>query len=241
MREFFVDEVVKVPFQMFGSVHFFITVATIVLFAGIVFFRNEIKKIPDKWKERIRIFILLVLYLNMAIYYNGYAHYGVYNVKVHLPLHLCFIGGFSFMYALLTKNVKVYKFAYFISFVGPLPAMIWPDLKSVDSYVFFQYIISHHFYLLSTVFIYYLYDIKITKKDMWKIFWITNGIILFMAIFNQTFGTNYIMLKGLPERFLNLYPFLRNLDHPILLLELSGIIGMYISYLFAYYNEKGRN
>lgn len=238
MREFFVDEVVGIPFSMFCKIHLILIMMTVFLFFLIVINQKRIFALKERTKKKIRIIVAIIMFLNMVIYYNGFAYYEIYDVKEHLPLHLCFIAGFTYMFALITGNAKLYKITYFLSFVGPLPAILWPDIRSVDSFIFIQFIISHHFFLLSSFFLYYAYNIQITKKDMWKTFFITNAIFLFMIGFNSVFGTNYIMSKSFPEPFLNVYPFLRSFDYPVLLLELAGFIVMWIAYIPVYFRNK---
>ena len=171
MREFFVDNHVGIPFYMFSWIHFLLIILTSIIVYIIYKFRNDIRNI--KMKKKIRYVIALIMFLNMTIYYGAYVYYGVYNWKVHLPLHLCFISGYLFMYALVCNNIKLRKLAYFMAFIGPLPAIIWSDLNSVDSFVFIQFIISHHFFLCANLFVYYMDNLSINISDVKKI---TDGI-----------------------------------------------------------------
>lgn len=238
MKTFFVGESPHFLFQLFGPIH--ITCILLVVIGLYLIYRNR-KKIANmdlKVKDRIRIFIVILLFLNMTIYYLSKLYYGTWTWKNDLPLHLCFIAGYLFMYALLTKNWKLYKITYFLSFIGPIPAILWPDLhNSLSSFVFYQQVISHHVFLLSTFFILYAYQVSFERKDVWKTI-ITLGIIFgSMSIFNHIFHTNYIFSTGLPEHVLNLYPFLRNLDNPFLLLLGSGIVLLFLAYIPVYYHN----
>lgn len=231
MREFFVDEVVGIPFHMFGMVHLILIIVTAVCFFIIYKNRNGIYHLKETTKNKIKVFTMVLMFLNMVIYYNGYAYYGVYNWKVHLPFHLCFISGFLYMYTLLTKNGKLYHLTYFLAYIGPVPAILLTDLKSIDAYVFIQFIISHHFFLLSNLFMYYAYNIKIEKKDIFRTFAIVNGIFFFMIVFNMIFDTNYLMVNGLPEAVERQFPFLKSIDHPAWILEITGILMLFLSYI----------
>lgn len=238
MREFFVDEKVGIPFQMFGMIHLFLIIVTMICFFSIYKNRNKILNLSDRIKQRFKLFTIVLMLLNMIIYYNGYAYYGVYNWKVHLPLHLCFISGFLYMFTLLTKNGKLYHLVYFLGYIGPVPAILLTDLKSVDAYVFFQFIISHHFFLLSNLFMYYAYHIRIEKKDMWRAFMIVHIIFFIMMGFNAIFDTNYLMMNGLPDAVVREFPFLKNIHSPIWVLEITGTVMLLLSYLPVYYRNQ---
>lgn len=238
MREFFVDEKIGIPFHMFGIVHLLLILITIFGFFIIYKNRNRIFMLSERKKKRVKLFVVLLMFFNMVIYYNGYAYYGVYNWKVHLPLHLCFISGFIYMYTLITSNEKLYKFAYFLGYIGPVPAILLTDLKSIDAYVFIQFIISHHFFFLSNLFMYYSSHIKIQKKDMWNTFIILNIIFIVMMLFNAVFDTNYLMMKGLPNAVINKFPFLKNIQNPVWLLEIVGTAMLLLSYLPVYVRNR---
>ena len=238
MREFFVDNHVGIPFYMFSWIHFLLIILTSIIVYIIYKFRNDIRNI--KMKKKIRYVIALIMFLNMTIYYGAYVYYGVYNWKVHLPLHLCFISGYLFMYALVCNNIKLRKLAYFMAFIGPLPAIIWSDLNSVDSFVFIQFIISHHFFLCVNLFVYYMDNLSINISDVKKVFVFVNTIFIVMLIFNVIMNTNYIMTKSFPETFLELYPFFRGIT-PIPFLEIAGIIVAFIAYIPVYYRNKENN
>lgn len=64
-----------------------------------------------------------IFFINMLLLYLFFVLKGVYSWKLHLPLHLCFISGYLFMYVLVTGNQKLFRSVYFFTWIGPLPAM----------------------------------------------------------------------------------------------------------------------
>lgn len=174
----------------------------------------------------------------MTVYYLSKIVYGVYDFKVHLPFHFCFISNYLFIFAWFFKKEKLIKITYFLGYLGPIVAMIWPDSPTYTSFVFYQFIISHHLLLMGNLFLYYAYNYKIEKKDMLKCLGFINVIFILISIFNLIFNTNYIMSNSLPEYFLNLYPIFRNLNYPALLLEISAVIIILIAYIPIYFNKK---
>ncbi len=232
MREFFLDEKPGMPFKIGDSIY--LTIILLVFLGIFIIYKNreKIKNMDVKKLKIIRIVIAIVMLVNMALYYGSYLYYGFYDWRVDLPLHLCFIAGFLFIYILLTQNKKIYKLVYFLAFLGPLPAVIWPDLKSsFDSFIFYQFIISHHLFLLANIFIFYAFNEKFNKKILIHTFLSINIIFFFIAIFNAIFDTNYIMSYNLPPHILTMYPFLKPIGYPFVVLELLGIIIILIAYI----------
>lgn len=242
IKDFFIDEKARLPFHLFGILHIALILFVVSCFVLIYCNRNRIIQMSEEKKKRLRYFVAIVMFINMAIYYGSLIYYGTYDWKADLPLHLCFISGYLYMLGLVTNSKKIYKVTYFLAFIGPLPAILWPDLvTSVDSFVFYQYIFSHHLFLISSFFFYYAYNVKIGKKDLWRIFFIANGIFIIMTGFNYLFDTNYIMSSEIPPHILKLYPFVKNFNYPIIVMELTGLIVFMLAYIPVYFRNKENN
>ena len=238
MKEFFLDENIKMPFILFGKIHIGCILILILSLFIIYLSRNKIKKIDSYKKRNIKIIMFIILSGNMLLYYGSYIYYGVYDWKVHLPLHFCFISGILFMIYLLNNKKNLYKIIFPLTFIGPLPAIFYPDLtSSFDYFVFYQYFISHHLLMIFSYFILYLDDFTIEFKDTIKTFILANIIFISMFIFNNIFNTNYIMSKKLPDFILNLYPFLRNIWPPIIL-EITGIVVLFLISILTHIKNK---
>ena len=239
MREFFLDEVPGISFNLFGITHI---MCLLVLFGGLLLiylFQDKIAKISEKDAKKIKLGMIGVWLFNRFLYVGSYIYYGIYTWKEDLPIHFCFITGYLFVLYVLTNKKSLFKLTYFMAFVGPLTATIWPDLtSSFDYYIFYEFFTSHHLFVLFVFFVYYMDKVKITKKDMWKSFTFANGVFLFAIIFNQLFGTNYIMSKELPQHVLNLYPFLEYINKPIVILEIVGFIVMLLAFIPVYFKNK---
>jgi hypothetical integral membrane protein (TIGR02206 family) len=231
MREFFLDETIGIPFVLFGWIHI---MCLTIFFISILYIynnRHKLETIDCKKKGIIKLGIVIIMFINMKLYYIPLLIYGHYDWTVHLPLHFCFIAGYLFMFALLTNNIKLYKLTYFFAFLGPLPAILWPDLKSgFDSFLFYQYFISHHFFLISNIYIFYAYNYELNINDAKRAFIAANIIFVIMGIFNALFHTNYIMTKELPAHILELYPFLSNINYPVIILQIITIILLVLAY-----------
>lgn len=220
------------PFVIFGPLHIFLLSVTVIIAVLIFKYKEKLKEF--KYKQNIRYILAAILFTNMTIYYLSLILLRNYNWKIDLPLHFCFITGYLFMYILITGNQKLYSVIYFFTFVGPLPAMIWPDLtQSYDRYIFWQFTISHNIMLLSSIYVLTVLDYKIYKKDILKAYVVGNMLVAVMAIFNGIFNTNYIMMGELPDHIYRIYPFVKYMP-PIFWLELVGLAAMAVAYIPAY-------
>ena len=146
------------------------------------------------------------------------------------------------MYILLTKNKNnLYRVIYFFTFIGPLPAILLPDItQNFNRYIFWQFFISHHLMLIFSIYSLVVFKYKVDRKDIFLTYVVGHIFILIMNIFNNIFDTNYVMLTSLPDHIYELLPFTRHL-YPIIWLELACIGALIISYIPAYIVSKNNN
>lgn len=226
----------KTNFHMFNKLHITMIIILILLSVILFFIRNKLKCF--RYKEVVRYIMGTILSLNMIIYYIGMVATNTFNIMEDLPLHLCFMTNFFMIYILFSGNKKLYKIIYFFTFIGPLPAIIWSDLRhTYDVYEFWQFIICHHLMLLTSLYLLFVLDYKVEFKDMFPAFLVGVIYVVIVNIGNNMFGTNYIMMTSLPENTLKLYPFLRNIP-AIIPLFLVGMLAFLISYIPAYVINK---
>ena len=238
LREFFVNEEPKFLFKQFGLIHIIFCLIPVIALIIIYLNRNKISKIPKEKSKKILKICAVILLLNMLIFTIGFLYYGVFDYKKHLPFHLCFIANYMFMYGILFDKEWILKYTIFLCFIGPIPAILWPDMVStIDNYEWWQYVISHHFFISVSFFSYYALGYNVNFKDYIKVFIFTNILMLIMYPFNLTFDTNYIFSTKIPDNVMILYPWLKYFP-PMLVLEVVGLI---ISGLIYYFIIRKRN
>ena len=238
LREFFVNEEPKFLFKQFGLIHIIFCLIPVIALIIIYLNRDKIAKIPKEKSKKILKVCAIILLLNMLIFTIGFLYYGVFDYKKHLPFHLCFIANYMFMYGILFDKEWILKYTIFLCFIGPIPAILWPDMVStIDNYEWWQYVISHHFFISVSFFSYYALGYNVNFKDYIKVFIFTNILMLIMYPFNLTFDTNYIFSTKIPDNVMILYPWLKYFP-PMLVLEVVGLI---ISGLIYYFIIRKRN
>lgn len=238
LREFFVNEHPHFLFKPFGLIHNIFTIIAIIAFIIIYLNRNRISKIPIKKSQIFLKTCAIILLLNMIIYTFGNLYYGSFDYREMLPFHLCFIANYMFIFAILFNKQNILKLTIFISFIGPIPAILWPNLVStIDNFNFWQLIISHHFFMNISLFSYYAYNYHVTKKDYLHTFILLNILLLIVYPFNKIFNTNYIFTNYFPPNVLDLYPWLE----PLPVIPVLEILGLTISFIIYFFLIRPRN
>ncbi len=238
MREFIVNEYPGTEFKMFGPHHLACILLVIIGLFLIYIFRNKISNLSMKTKRRILVIGALILLFNMLFYTFTNIYYGIFDYKIHLPFHLCFISNYMFIYGILFKDERILKYTFFLAFIGPIPAILWPELPSCfDYYKFWEYFMSHHLFILLSFFSYYALNYKIELKQIFKIFIFTNALIIIMMPFNHLFNMNYIYSSEIPPYIVATYPFLKYFN-PVLILEALGLVITILLYQLARLRNK---
>lgn len=219
-------------FELFGPLHFsllaFVLVATVLIYT----FREKLRAFGH-FKLLSWIFAI-ILFMNMTIYYGGLMLTGDYDIKLHLPLEFCFITGYILMYVLISKNQKIYSIIFYYTIIGPMPAMLWPNLSGTwDRYVFYQFIISHHFMILVSFYCIIVFQYEVRARDAIKAFICGNAVFLSVSVLNYFWGSNFIMAAKLPDHIVKLFPFVKYINYPVFWLEVCGIAFMFFGVWLA--------
>lgn len=224
IREFFRNDHPFVAYKPFGFIHIICILFVVLTLILIYINRNKISNLKEKTKRKILVVTATIMLINMIIYNIAPHIFGYFNYKIHLPFQLCFISGYMFMYGIFFKNENILKITFFLSFIGPIPAILWPDLPSTfDDFNFWKYFISHHIFICASFFSYYALNYKITKKDLLNVIIVTQLMILIMMPFNIIFDMNYIYSSEIPSNIVEMYPFLKHII-PIFAIETIGFL-----------------
>ncbi len=226
--------------ELFGGLHIGLSAFFLALYAAVIIFRKRLRGFGRF--ETVRRVMAAVLFANMLIHYTGRTIIGEWRFSEDLPLHICFVTNFFMMYILYTGNKhSLFTVIYYFTVIGPLPAVVFPDLsRTWSGYLFWQFIISHHVMLLFSVYCAFVLEYKTSLKSACAAFFIGNGYVAAMAGFNRIFGTNYIMLGELPEQLYRKFPILYKMP-ALFWLELVGVIALLTAYsLWAAFEKRGK-
>lgn len=216
--------------ELFGTDHLLISAFFLFIYTFVVVFREKIREFGHF--EMIRRVMALILLLNMVIHYAGRIIIGEWHFGEDIPLHICFVTNFFIMYVLWTDNKNsLFSVIYYFTVIGPLPAIIFPDLsRSWSGYLFWQFIISHHVMLLFSLYCMFVLEYKTSLRSAISAFICGNIYVALIKLFNFIFGTNYLMLGELPQQLYDLFPFL-NVLPALFWLEAAGIIALIAAFI----------
>lgn len=231
LKEFFVDEVITIPFKLFGKTHLFLIAFVLVGLMVIYFNRKRLYQLSNVLKRRIVVIFAIILLLNMIVLYVSSFYYQTFDYKTMLPFHLCYLSNYFYIIAVILKKENWYSYLYFLAFLGPIPAIIFFDVVSVwESFNFYLYVISHHLLVIMGLCTFYLYPRKVELKHVFKLVVVLNIIYFLMKIFNYYFGTNYFFSQAIPPFIIHLMPFLKYIPVVIILegMEILILWGLYL-------------
>ena len=231
LKEFFVDENITIPFKLFGKTHLFLLAFVLVGLLIIYVNRKRIYQLSKNVKRKIVVVFAIILLVNMLTLYISSFYYHIFDYKTMLPFHLCYLANYFYILAVLLKKEEWYSYIYFLSFLGPVPAIIFFDVPSCwESFNFYLYVISHHLLVLMGLFTFYLYPKKVDLKHLVKLFIVLNVLYFLMKIFNICFDTNYFFSQAIPPFIIELLPFLKYFPVVIILevMEIIIIGGLYL-------------
>ena len=232
LKEFFVDENITIPFKLFGKTHWFLMIMVFVGLILVYVCRKKINSFSLVTKRRIVVVFALLLFANMLVLYISSFYYHSFDYRTMLPLHLCYLSNYFYLFVILFKKESLYPYLYFLAFLGPIPAIIFFDVPSCwESFNFYLYVISHHLLVIMGLFTFYLYPKKIEVSHMIKLFVVLNILYLFMKAFNFYFDTNYFFTGAIPSFIVKLLPFLQYLP-VVVILEGMEILIMGVLYSF---------
>ncbi len=178
------------------------TIPFIVLLILIVFLAKNAPKWKDKlnemkkWEYLIGV-LFLILYLSHYI-----LRYSIYGFDtIILPFQLCSISMLGAIILLFTKNKNIYTFVLYTGVLGGLVSLFTPVIGYDSSYYrYYQFYASHILLIITPLYFLLVYDYIPSKKDTLRAYIILQGLIVFMALFNLFFDTDFMFVFLDPKK-----------------------------------------
>ena len=121
-------------------------------------------------------------------------------IQGHLPLHICGVGLFIVVFALLRRSQTLYEIGYFWGIVGTLNAVLTPQLEvGFPHYRFFQYFIIHGGIVVSVLFATWGLRMRPTFKGLLRSFLLVNFYMVVIAGVNLLLKSNYMFICEPPD------------------------------------------
>lgn len=227
MDQFFAKDFTGEPFILFGTAHLLgLSIIALCIFI-MCLLRRRINPRLDVIIRNSLAAGLLVVELSWHLWH---AFTGQWTIMTMLPLHLCSIMVWLSAYMLVTKNYRIYEFAYLIGIAAAIQALLTPDagIYGFPHFRFFQVLFSHGLLISSAIYMTVLNGFRPTWSSVKRVFIGSNIYMAFVGLINWLVGSNYMFIayKPVTASLLDVLP-----PWPWYILYLEGL-GLFFILLF---------
>ncbi len=202
MEGFFGKDFGGGPFVLFAQSHMIALITLLIANLLILWVaRRPDAQFRALWSKRIRWTLAGILVVNETLWHVWNATTGQWNIQTMLPLHLCSALVWLCAFMLVTKNYRIYEFAYFLGIAGALQAYLTPDLGIYDfpHFRYFQVFLSHGAIITAAIAMTLLEGFRPTWGSLWRVILWGNVYQVAVYLINLAIGSNYMYLIHKPE------------------------------------------
>ena len=186
----------SIPFVFLGTSHVFSIILFIVLALSIPYLaKKNLNENQQHSLGKIIGVMVLVGYLSWVILE---ILAGSFNLKLHLPFHLCRTANVLIFIVLFFRSFLAYEIVFFWG-LTVIHAVITPDItQGFPHYHFVRYWLTHQLMIIGIIYATFVYDIRPHKKSIYKSF---VALLLFFLItipVNLLLDANYFWICGKP-------------------------------------------
>jgi hypothetical integral membrane protein (TIGR02206 family) len=227
MSQYFLYDYPGNPFILFGIWHLTALLVIVLLNLAMLGLRGR----SEKTRTRVRWAMAIILWVNEASWHVWNIYWGHWTLD-QLPLHICslliWLGGVM----LVTKNYRIYEFAYFIGIAGALQAVLTPDagIYGFPHYRVFQTFISHGLLITAAVYMTTVEGFRPTWKSLWRVVIGLNVYMVLIYPVNLLLGTNFLFINHKPATA-SLLDALPAWPYYLIFMELIGLALFLLLYL----------
>ena len=185
------------PFVIFSSDHIW---ALIISFLIVIYLPIYSKKyLTEKQQNMLGIILGFAIMSNYIIWVSLELIAGTFEIKQHLPFHLCRFANLTIPLVMLNRNYRLYEVLYFWVFSSVLQAAISPDTPAIFPHFYFiRFWIGHSGLMLALVYATVVYGMRPTWKSFWRSFAALNLFFLIAIPVNLILDANYFWICGKP-------------------------------------------
>ena len=201
LRKFFLNQNDDMLIEPFSIMHFILILITLIIMLLIYKKRDKINL------KTSRIILAVILVINLVLRRGSFIYYGVYDYHYHLDINFCnFTAILTLIYS-LTGNKKLYKYCYYMVFIGPLLSILFPCLTfSLKNYSFYSFLILHYILFIFNFIFYLKEDISFSKENLIKVIKFIFGYFIIVYMIDYLFKFDYNKI----DTFINMDIFIIN-------------------------------
>ena len=198
MAEFFAYDYAGEPFEVFGTRH--------LIFVGIVFLISLFfifgwKNPSEKAKRNMRYLLAAILLVWESGWHIWNAVGGRWTVQTMLPLHICSVMVWLSIVMLLTRNYRIYEFAYFLGLGGALQPLLTPEagIYGLPHFRAFQTLVVQGTLVLVPIYMTAVEGYRPTWASFKRVAIGGNIYMAFVYVMNLLLDSNFMFLMRKPD------------------------------------------
>jgi hypothetical integral membrane protein (TIGR02206 family) len=215
-------------FELFGPAHL-IALSSILL---VNLFLIPLKDSDQKTKRTVRWTLAILLWLDELAWHIWNLTIGKWSIQYMLPLNICSILIWLSGLMMISKNYKIYEFAYFLGIGGGIQYLLTPDLGiyGFPHFRFFQTFISHGLLITLPIYMTIVEGFRPTWKSILRVIVCVNIYMIIIFVINNLIGSNYLMINSKPSTP-SLLDILPSWPYYLIFMELIGIATFVLLYI----------
>lgn len=197
INDFFNPNYTGEPFQLFGPKHLIVLAIVLAIILWLIFgWKNP----TEKAKRRARYFLAGTLFVWESGWHIWSFWGGTWTITYNLPLHVCSIMVWLSIVMLLTKNYRIYEFAYFIGIAGALQPLLTPEAGIYGLWHFraLQTLIAHGTLVIVPIYLTTKEGFRPSWNSLIRVAIGTNLYMILIHFINLAIGSNYLFTVGKP-------------------------------------------
>ena len=124
---------------------------------------------------------------------------GSFDVKLHLPLHLCRFANLLLPFVMLRRNEFLFQILFYWGLSGMFQAIITPDIvQDFPHFHYFRFFIGHHLMIVALMYIIIVYKMKPTIEGLKNSFFGLNLFLVISFLANILLDANYFWIMEKP-------------------------------------------
>ncbi len=198
MGQYFAKDWTGEPFHLFGTGHLIALAVIVLINLSFIWLRKSRSR---GLKDGVRFTIVAVLIIAESAWHLWNISIGEWTIQTHLPFHLCSVLVWSSAIMLLTRNYRIYEFAYFLGIAGAAQALLTPEagIYGFPHFRVFQTLFAHGAIVSGAIFMTVVEGYRPTWSSFKRVvIWINIYAAIVTGV-NVLIGSNYLYTLHKPE------------------------------------------
>lgn len=177
-------------FALFGAGH----LLALGVVAGVIAFLLRWRNPTERARRRARASLISAFLVVEAAYLSWLLTHDAWDIREHLPLHVCSFGVWGSVLVLATRNFRVYEIIYFFGLAGATQALLTPSAGDfgLPHFRAVQTLAAHGLIVIAMVYMTAVEGFRPTLGSVWRALLAINLLALAVTGVNLLLGSNYM-------------------------------------------------